>query len=123
MPKSITYILSWTGLSGIILAQLLTIYHQGNINYWVLFLLLMALLPVKGFLANQRYTFQWSGFLSLFFLCVGVSNFFIVATPSSSAFLLLCSSVVLYFGVVFHAKKLAFYETIQKTKQAGKTTF
>ncbi len=117
MNKSITYSLSWAGLCGIISAQLLFMYHQIAYTYWSLFVLLMAFLPIKGFIQNNRYTFQWSGFLSLFFLCVGVSNFFVDATPKSTSFLLLCSSVIFYFGVVFHAKKLAYYEALNKSNK------
>ena len=117
MKKSFTYNLSWIGLFGIITAQLLLIFNQSGITLWPSFVLLTALLPIKGFLDNHRYTFQWTGFLSLFFLSVGVSNFFEAATPQSSSFLMLCSSVVLYFGVVFHAKKLAYYEALKKAEE------
>lgn len=114
MKKSITYILSWIGLVGIISSQAIIIFNQADISLWPSFVLLMAVLPIKGFLQNRRYTFQWTGFLSLFFLSVGISAFFEAAIIYSTSFLLLCSSVALYFGVVFHAKKLAYFEALEK---------
>jgi len=114
MKKSFTYGLSWIGLIGIIAAQLISMLNQASITLWPSFVLLIALFPIKGFLNNQRYTFQWTGFLSLFFLSVGVSNFFEAASPQSTSFIMLCSSIILYFGVVFHAKKLAYFESINQ---------
>lgn len=114
MKNSITYILSWCGLIGILLSQTIVVIQQPQIPLWSSFVLILALLPIKGFIQNKRYTFQWSGFLSLFFLCVGVSRFFEEANHESLAMIFLCSSVVLYFGVVFHAKKLAYLESIKQ---------
>ena len=116
MKTSLTYLLSWLGLFGIIGVQTFILINHSELLLWPSFVLFTALLPIKGFLQNHRYTFQWTGFLSLFFLCVGVSTFFEAANPKSESFILLCSSVVLYFGVVFHAKKLAYLEAIEKTK-------
>ncbi len=114
--KSIPYLLSWIGLLGVISSQsIIIIVEHTDIPLWPSFVLFMAVLPIRGFIQNRRYTFQWTGFLSLFFLSVGVSDFFVVATPHSSSFVLLCSSVVLYFGVVFHAKKLAYYEALERS--------
>ncbi len=118
MKKSFTYFLSWLGLFGIITTQAFVIFSSPNNLIWPIFVLFMALLPISGFWQNKRYTFQWTGFLSLFFLCVGVSEFFVIATPQSFSFVLLISSVALYFGVVFHAKQLAYLERINaQTKE------
>ena len=117
MNNSLPYGLSWMGLTGVISSQVIVILYQPDTLFWPSLVLLSALLPIKGFIQNNRYTFQWTGFLSLLFLSVGVSGFFEVADTKSTSFLLLCSSIILYFGVVFHAKKLAYYEAIEKAKQ------
>jgi len=117
MKKSFTYSLSWIGLLGIISTQALIMINNADITIWPSFVLILALLPIRGFIKSHRYTFQWSGFLSLFFLCVGVSNFFVAATPKSTSFFMLCFSIVLYFGVVFHAKKLAYFEALNKNSE------
>jgi len=114
--KSFTYTLSWVGLMGILGSQTMALLNQPNNILWPSFILLSALLPIRGFMQNTRYTFQWTGFLSLFFLAIGVSGFFEDTHTNSSSFILLCSSIILYFGVVFHAKKLAYYEAIEKAK-------
>lgn len=115
MTYSLPFVLSWLGLLGVISSQALLIIDQPAIPLWPSFVLFTALLPIKGFIQNRRYTFQWTGFLSLFFLCVGVSGFFDIANMKSTSFILLCSSVVLYFGVVFHAKKLAYHQALEKS--------
>lgn len=117
MKNSLPYWLSWLGLFGIISSQAFILLNQSSLPIWPSFVLLTALIPIKGFIQNKRYTFQWTGFLSLFFLMVGVSSFFEAANPKSTSFILLCSSIILYFGVVFHAKKLAYYEALDKTSQ------
>ncbi|MBL7002967.1 MAG: DUF2069 domain-containing protein [Gammaproteobacteria bacterium] len=114
MKKSPTYILSWLGLIGIINSQLIPFFATEKLSLWTAFLLLASISPVKGFLYNRRYTFQWAGFLAIFFLSVGLSEYFVIGTVTSSAFILLCSSVILYFGAVFHAKKLGVIERTMK---------
>lgn len=111
-----TYILSWIGLIGILGAQTSNLLLSDELSLWTGFIVLAALTPIKGFICDQRYTFQWAGFLSLFFLIVGVSEFFIVAQTTSSSFIMLCSSVILYFGVVFHAKRLGYLASISKAQ-------
>ena len=117
MKNSLPYGLSWVGLMGVITSQVIIVLSQPGIPVWPSVVFLFALFPIKGFIQNTRYTFQWTGFLSLFFLCVGVSGFFEVANTKSTSFILLCSSIILYFGVVFHAKKLAYFEALEKANQ------
>ena len=117
MKPSLPYYLSWIGLIGVISSQVIIIVNQQSLTIWPSIVLIMALLPIKGFIQHHRYTYQWTGFLSLLFLCVGVSGFFEVAKAESSSFILLCSSIILYFGVVFHAKKLGYYEAVANANQ------
>lgn len=115
MKIPITLLISWLGLSGVIVSQIVHLLFINSHSIAAFFLIFIALLPIKGMLNNKRYTFQWSGFLAMLFFLWGVSDFFVTSSWMSSSFLLLISSIVFYFGTVFHAKRLAHFSNSNHT--------
>jgi uncharacterized membrane protein len=96
-------------LAGLLLCQLgLFLWQKHPINfYWILILSLPLLLPVKGLIENRRYTYKWIGFLTLFYICVGISE--LVTNPDLKIYALLTIlfSTVLFIASIYYSRYLS----------------
>jgi uncharacterized membrane protein len=96
-------------LSGLLLTQAsLFLIKDDPINlYWMLVITLPLLLPLKGFFLDVLYTYRWTGFLTLFYFCVGISELF--SNPKLSTYALFTStfSTFLFLASIYYARYLA----------------
>lgn len=104
-PLKVAALLSWTVL---FLCQLGLLWHRIAIDiYWVVLLSLPLLLPLKGLVCDQRYTYKWVGFMTLVYFCVGISE--LVANPELRiyGFVTTISSTLLFLTSIYYARYLA----------------
>jgi len=105
-PLKLTCVIS---LAGLLLCQLgLFLWQKHPINfYWILILSLPLLLPIKGLIENRRYTYKWIGFLTLFYICVGISE--LVTNPDLKIYALLTIlfSTVLFIASIYYSRYLS----------------
>lgn len=105
-PLKLTCIFALTGL---FLCQLGLFYWQMNSYnlYWILVLSLPLLLPLQGLLSGRRYTYKWVGFLTLFYVCVGISE--LVSNPQLKVYALLTIlfSIALFISSIYYARYLS----------------
>ncbi len=97
-------------LSGLLISQLslfLTPVDPPD-PYWVIMLSLPLLLPYKGLISDRLYTYQWTGFLCLFYFSVGISE--LVANPElkTYAYLSTVFSTVLFVSSIYYSRYLRF---------------
>lgn len=104
-PLKALSLFAWTGLC---LAQLSLLLPAFAIDYyWVLLLTLPLFLPLPGLLRSKRYTYRWVGFMTLIYLCVGISE--LVANPALRLYgvtTTLCS-IGLFLASIYYARYLA----------------
>lgn len=76
---------------------------------------LPLLLPLKGLIQDRRYTYKWTGFLTLLYFCIGISEAF--ANPEHRLYSLLSIlfSVTLYLGSIYYSRYLRFTESREST--------
>lgn len=95
-------------LTGLLLSQLGLLFSQTSLSepYWVALLALPLLVPFKGLLVDRLYTYKWTGFLALFYFCVGVSE--LVSNPllRHYAYFTTLSSMLLFIASIYYAKYL-----------------
>ena len=103
-PLKITCILSWIGLLAFQLSLLLP--GSAVSYYWSGLLVVALLLPARGLLTTQRYTYKWVGFMTLFYFCVGVSE--LVSNPALRiyGFGTTISSTLLFLSSIYFARYL-----------------
>jgi uncharacterized membrane protein len=96
-------------LLGLLLTQASLFLIQGDpINlYWILIVTLPLFLPLKGFFLDALYTYRWTGFLTLFYFCIGISELF--SSPELNTYALLTSvfSTFLFLASIYYARYLA----------------
>ena len=97
-------LLSWLLLTGMQLA--LPWLTPAPANYWGLLLVLPLLVPLRGLLRDQRYTYKWIGFLALLYFCVGISE--LVSNPQLRIYALgtTVASTLLFLGGIYYARGL-----------------
>lgn len=104
-------------LAALFFTQVGLLLVPGNINnwYWIAALSLPLLLPLKGFIANNLYTYRWAGFLTLFYFCVGISE--LVSTPELRiyAYLTTILSIILFIGVIYYSRWLGLQKAAKRT--------
>jgi len=88
-------------------ASLLLIRDNPISLYWVLFVTLPLLLPLKGLFFDVLYTYRWIGFLTLFYFCIGISELF--SNPELNTYALFTSifSTFLFLASIYYARYLA----------------
>ena len=69
-------------------------------------LTLPLLIPVKGLISNRRYTFKWTGFLTMLYFSIGVSESF--ANPDLQVYsaLNILLSGILYVSSIYYSRYL-----------------
>ena len=103
-PLKAISILSWFSL---LVFQCGLLWPDLGVDYyWVLLLSLPLLFPLKGLLSNRRYTYQWIGYMTLIYFCVGISE--LVSNPLLRVygFGTTVSSTLLFLASVYYARYL-----------------
>ena len=97
-------LLSWLVLTGFQVA--LPWLTPPPANYWTLLLALPLLVPLRGLLRDQRYTYKWIGFLTLVYFCIGISE--LVANPELRPYALgtTVASTLLFLSSIYYARFL-----------------
>ena len=100
----IASLLSWLGL---LACQLYLLWPANEVHYyWVILAALPLLIPIKGLLSDQRYTYRWIGFMTLAYFCIGISE--LVANPQLRVYGLgtTVSSTLLFLASIYYARYL-----------------
>jgi uncharacterized membrane protein len=101
-------IVSLVSVAGLFISQsiLLVMSNSDNVLIWALILILPLLFPVKGLLRDNRYTYKWIGFLTLFYFCIGVSE--LVSSPEYRLYatLTLAFSIGLFLSSIYYTRYL-----------------
>lgn len=109
-PLKIVCLLS---LVALFLTQLGLLLKTGYLSnwHWIVLLSLPLLLPLKGFIGNNLYTYKWAGFLTLFYFCVGISELF--ANPELRIYASLTTglSTILFLSVIYYARWLRLQQS------------
>jgi len=99
---------SLMAISALILIQLgLYLWLQNDAKLIIALLLAAPLLiPLKGLISDKRYTFKWTGFLTLLYFSIGVSESF--ANPELRLYSLLTigCSVILFISSIYYSRYL-----------------
>ncbi len=108
-PLKAISLLSWSTLLACQLA--LPWMTQATADYWVMLLALPLLLPLRGLLRDQRYTYKWIGFLTLVYFCIGISE--LVSNPDLRiyGFAATVASMLLFLASIYYARYLARKES------------
>jgi uncharacterized membrane protein len=104
----ITSLLSWLLLT---LSQLaLPWLTVAPANYWVLLLVLPLLIPLRGLLRDQRYTYKWIGFLTMLYFCIGISE--LIMNPQLRLYGLTttAASTLLFLASIYYARYLSLQQ-------------
>jgi uncharacterized membrane protein len=104
-PLKSTCLLAWLALFGFQLSLLLPGLQVSY--YWSLPLVVALLMPVRGMLSGKLYTYRWTGFLTLVYFCIGISE--LVANPALLVygFGTTISSILLFLSTIYYARQLA----------------
>ncbi len=89
------------------LAQLGLLWPAYEIDhYWILLLAIPLLFPLRGLLTDQRYTYRWIGFMTLFYFCIGISE--LVSNPQlrTYGFATTLASTSLFLSSIYYARYL-----------------
>jgi uncharacterized membrane protein len=104
-------------LPGLLLTQASLLLIKDNpINlYWIIFVTVPLLFPLKGFFLDTLYTYRWAGFLTLFYFCIGISELF--SSPELNTYALLTSvfSTFLFLACIYYARYLAMIKQQSQT--------
>ena len=104
-PLKITGMLSWLTLFAF---QCSLIRPGLEIDYyWVLLLSLPLLFPLKGLLNNRLYTYRWIGYMTLVYLCVGISVLASSPLLRVYGYGTTISSTLLFLASIYYARYLA----------------
>lgn len=96
-------------LTGLLLTQasLFLLPNDAVNSYWILIVTLPLLVPLKGMLRDNLYTYRWTGFLTLFYFCIGISELFSNPQLNTYALLTAIFSTLLFFACIYYARFLA----------------
>ena len=98
-------LLAWLAL---LLCQLSLLLPAQSISYyWSLPLIAALLIPLRGLLTDRLYTYRWTGFMTLLYFCIGISE--LTANPDLRVygFGTTIASIALFLAVIYRARQLA----------------
>ncbi len=101
-------IISLTAIAGLLLSQLGLIFWSLS-EYRILMTCLLTaplLLPLKGLINNQRYTYKWVGFLTLMYIAIGISESFSNPQLRLYSTLTLFFSSLLFISSIYYSRYL-----------------
>jgi uncharacterized membrane protein len=106
-------IISLTALIGQILNQLsLLFWIEGNIRYVLAPLFTLPLLiPLFGLLKDRLYTYRWTGFLTMLYFIIGVSEAFSNSDLRIYGVLTLCLTLALFLSSMYYSRYLSVHPT------------
>ncbi len=102
-------IISLTALIGQIVNQLsLLFWIEGNIRYILAPLFTLPLLiPLYGLLKDKLYTYRWTGFLTMLYFIIGVSETFSNSDLRVYGVLTLCFTLTLFISSMYYSRYLS----------------
>jgi uncharacterized membrane protein len=102
-------IISLSALIGQILNQLsLLFWIEGNIRYVLApAFTLPLLIPFWGLFKDKLYTYRWTGFLTMLYFIIGVSETFSNPHLRVYGVLTLCFSATLFLGSIYYSRYLS----------------
>ena len=102
-----------SALIALLLTQLGLMLVPGYIKhwYWILLLSFPLVLPLKGFISNNLYTYKWTGFLTLLYFCIGISE--LVSNPQLRlyAYITTTLSTILFVSVIYYSRWLGIRQS------------
>lgn len=101
-------------LAGQILNQLALLYWvQGDIRFITAPLFaLPLLLPLPGLVKDRLYTYRWTGFLTMLYFLIGVSETFSNADLHIYGVMTLSFSVTLFLGSIYYSRYLSANQAV-----------
>ncbi len=111
-------LLSLISIVGLIGSQLGLVLWLETDYRWLISAVLSVplLLPLRGLYANRPYTYKWTGFLTLLYFCIGVSESFASPQHRLYGILTLLFSCLLFFSSIYYSRYLRLAE--QHTDQS-----
>ena len=100
-------------LAALFLTQLSLLLNPEYLDnwYWIVLLSLPLLLPLKGFIVNNLYTYKWAGFLTLLYFCIGISELFSNPEIRLYAYLTTGLSTILFISVIYYTRWLRLQQS------------
>lgn len=71
-------------------------------------LILPLLFPLKGMFSDHLYTFKWTGFVALLYLCIGISESFTNSGLRIYSILTTLFSCLLFISSIYYSRYLRF---------------
>ncbi len=107
-PLKLISLIAWACL---LLAQLGLLWPALEVSlYWSLPLIVLLLIPLRGLLRAQRYTYKWIGFLTLFYFCIGVSELAVNPALRVYGFVTTLASLGLFLASIYYARYLGLQQ-------------
>lgn len=101
-------LLTLSSLSLLFLNQLALVFLLQQESAWLIASLAAAplLLPLYGLIGDRRYTYKWVGFLTLFYLAIGVSEAFSNPTLRIYGVLNIAASCLMFVSSIYYSRYL-----------------
>ena len=106
-------LISLMSLAVLLLAQCTLPFASTPANFWLLLLAAPLLLPLRGMLAERRYTYKWVGFLTLLYFCIGISELVINPDLRLYGLVTTIASVTMFLASIYYARFLGYRELQQ----------
>ncbi len=105
-------LISLLSLTGQILNQISLLYWlDGEIRYVLAVVFtLPLLLPLHGLVTERLYTYRWTGFLTMLYFIIGVSEGFSNPQLRIYAVLTLCLSMALFISSIYFSRYLSLQQ-------------
>ena len=103
-PLKIISLLSWISLLAF---QLSLFWPALGVNrYLASCLVILLLIPSRGLLRSQAYTYKWIGFLTMLYLCIGIAV--LASNPDLRiyGFGTTVASMLLFMASIYYARYL-----------------